>query len=95
MKTVFKRGDKVFDIRYGWGKVIGIAQNPNFVYPVLVLFNGFEATYTLDGAPLHGELRLLSFTEYEFVGFSQKRPSLFAQAVGKVKEVINKSLPKK
>ena len=76
-KQIFKVGDRVFHISYGWGVVKSI-DTGNF--PVLVSFEvegyddyvisfskcGFETSE--DKTPL------LSFTEYTLQGFSQERP---------------------
>ena len=79
MKTIFKVGDKVFDIQYGWGEVIEIivATKEDNMYPIEVMFPEQNATniYTEDGKwNEHDKLPRLSFTEYSIVGMSQKRP---------------------
>ena len=73
-KTVFKVGDKVFSIHYGWGKIIGIdADSP---YPVKVDFYKVSRlqTFLLNGSEIAKEVPTLSFTEYTLSGFSQERP---------------------
>ena len=53
MKTIFKVGDKVFDIFYGWGEVIEIivAKEEDNTYPIEVMFPDQTCTdiYTKDG----------------------------------------------
>lgn len=73
-KQIFKVGDKVYDIRYGWGEVIN--DNWSDVCPIRVKYeNGFSDTYTHYGS-WHQKFKnpLLSFTEYTIQGFSQERP---------------------
>lgn len=71
-KQIFKTGDRVFDIRYGWGKVIRITTD---MYPIEVLFKQYGIkTYTPSGSTEIEGFVSLSFTEYAFDGFSQKRP---------------------
>jgi hypothetical protein len=73
-KSIFKVGDKVFDIRYGWGIVEFIDVKSNF-YPINVSFGVLnEDCYTWDGRSYQGLLKVLSFTEYTLEGFSQERP---------------------
>lgn len=67
MKTIFKKGDKVFDIRYGWGEVTKVDTDSNF----FVEFSNDSRWYNLDYK------KLLSFTEYTLEGFSQERPCEF------------------
>ena len=77
MKTVFKVGDKVFDIRYGWGEVSNI-DNDEDLYPIHVIFNNIHDYYTWDGRDhdIDSLIPLLSFTEYTLQGFSQERPEV-------------------
>jgi hypothetical protein len=72
MKTVFKVGDKVFDMNHGWGVVNMIYSEG--LYPIFVKFMVSIQCYTLDGRlyPLYP--KTLSFTEYTLHGFSQERP---------------------
>jgi hypothetical protein len=72
-KSVFKKGDRVFDIHYGWGVIIEVVQD--FIYSIIVEFDGdnFES-YTYDGRINKGISAFLSFTEYKLEGFSQERP---------------------
>ena len=79
MKTVFKVGQKVFDIRYGWG-VVNETYNYSIMYPISVKFLRDNVTYTLDGRSYHAHLPLLSLTEYTIQGFSQERPVVLPEA---------------
>jgi hypothetical protein len=82
MKTVFKVGDKVYDARYGWGKVTDISFSTK--YPIEVAFdkcNGYNDYYTYAGLDhdLDSLTPLLSFTEYTLQGFSQERPEILPE----------------
>lgn len=76
METIFKKGDRVFDIAYGWGNVVEIQEWDR--YAVKVLFDEkCQHTYLFDGKyPSEGGYprKVLSFTEYTLEGFSQERP---------------------
>ncbi len=67
METVFKVGDRVFHILYGWGEVYCFTTSY-----VEVLFSS-EKRYFEKGS------MLLSFTEYNFQGFSQERPIILPE----------------
>lgn len=71
MESKFKKGDKVFDILFGWGEVIGMTDEK---YPVKVEFEEGSVGYTFDGKYLEEASPTLSFTEYALSGFSQERP---------------------
>ena len=76
METIFKKGDKVFDIRYGWG-VVTFVNTLAVDWPIEVLFDGKEELtddYTFDGRAFINYPPTLSFTEYTLEGFSQERP---------------------
>jgi hypothetical protein len=76
MEQIFKEGDKVFDIRYGWGLVVSVNILTND-WPVEVVFDGKEELfdeYTFDGRAFNNYPTTLSFTEYSLEGFSQERP---------------------
>ena len=91
-KQIFKKGDRVFDIVNGWGKII-------YTYNVdderlksvdlicAVRFeNGDEIYYSKNTA-----LKLLSFTEYGIdERFSQKRPIDYEKCIGKWGKFWNK-----
>ena len=85
-KKIFKVGDRVFDIRYGWGKVTNYEDTP--LYPIGVVFDEDDTQevifYTEDGKGHLGDKNsILSFTEYEFSGFSQKRITDYNKYIGK------------
>ena len=73
MKEIFKEGDRVFHVEYGWG-VVRFEESINF--PILVEFSEDEVmSFTLDGKETtESKQSLLSFTEYTLQGFSQERP---------------------
>lgn len=78
-KTVFKKGDKVFHIGYGWGEVIEIRNVDSF--PVVVNFNNEYIRFSNKGTEFfEDKMPLLSFTEYTLQGFSQERPMEFPEA---------------
>jgi len=74
METIFRKGDRVFHIHYGWGTVKLIDSDmPEF--PVGICFDLEERCwFTHDGRELNWEKPTLSFTEYTLEGFSQERP---------------------
>lgn len=81
-KSIFKVGDKVYDIRFGWGEVVAIIADRS--YPVEVDFNGCEETYTYTGQYIIEHVTpLLSLTEYTLQGFSQERSFDPQDCVGK------------
>lgn len=68
-ETIFKVGDKVFDINTGWSVVTKNDYHKD--YPILLENN---MMYTSDGKYLPSyQTPLLSFTEYTLQGFSQER----------------------
>ena len=79
-KQIFRVGDKVFDIRYGWGKVIKNRERETYIcYPIEVQFDkdGLQEdiVYTSCGKYHKNDaVNMLSFTEYTLEGFDQKRP---------------------
>lgn len=44
---MFKKGQRVFDIRFGWGTVLKVYKENG--YPVQVSYQGNKKAYTLDG----------------------------------------------
>lgn len=58
----FKKGDKVFDIRYGWGEVVLIKDGN--VFPVKVNFENYNKSYKKDGREIFDNNPSLSKTEY-------------------------------
>lgn len=85
MKTIFKVGDRVFDIRTGWGEVTHSYTSDweNLISDYLVcdvkFDNGEVCHYTKNGA-----LKSLSFTEYGFdKRFTQERFMDYEEYIGK------------
>lgn len=79
METIFKVGDRVFDIFYGWGEVINIiTDEPELEeYPIRVNFpkKGVILSYMKDGKfEVNDNFPRLSFTEYTLQGFTQEKP---------------------
>lgn len=85
MKTIFKVGDRVFDIRFGWGTVKEVLDTSYHNYPIIVFFDniGNVITYASDGSFGAGTPQMLSFTEYTLQGFTQERPINYDDYVGK------------
>lgn len=87
MKTIFKKGDRVFDIRFGWGKVV--YKDKEILFPIGVQFDDDDDSqeivfYTNDGKNMPSDkLPLLSFTEYTLQGFSQERSIDYDEYIGK------------
>lgn len=75
-KQIFRKGDKVFDVIYGWGKVTEVYCHQDRNYPVSVEFENSIIKYTHDGKwNTADSYSRLSFTEYGFDDrFSQERP---------------------
>jgi hypothetical protein len=78
METIFKVGDRVFDIHFGWGTVIEV-NRPIERASLLVRFDGMDEDDCLGFYKngYYGSFDIhprLSFTEYTFCGFSQERP---------------------
>jgi hypothetical protein len=78
METIFKVGDRVFDIHFGWGTVIEV-NRPIERASLLVRFDGMDEDDCLGFYKngYYGSFDIhprLSFTEYTFSGFSQERP---------------------
>lgn len=76
-KEIFKVGDRVYHIEYGWGVVTEI--NTSYRYGIEVEFDhpslNCAVSYTFDGKEFESSnTSLLSFTEYTLQGFSQERP---------------------
>lgn len=84
MKTIFEKGDKVFDIRFGWGVVIFMysfdwekEEDSKLVCDVKFK-NEEEVHYSKKVAS-----KLLSFTEYTFKGFNQIHKKDYSPYIGK------------
>ena len=84
-KQTFEKGDRVFDIFYGWGTVKEVLDTSYHNYPIIVFFDniGNVITYASDGSFGAGMPQMLSFTEYTLQGFSQERPVNYEEYVGK------------
>ncbi len=85
-EQIFKVGDRVFDIMYGWGVVEELHQDEERSYPLIVRFPGFDTLYyTRDGKSNTSDSHpILSFTEYGFDNrFSQERPINYEEYIGK------------
>ena len=85
-KQIFKVGDRVFDIMYGWGVVEELHQDEERSYPLIVRFPGFDTLYyTRDGKSNTSDSHpILSFTEYGFDNrFTQERPINYEEYIGK------------
>lgn len=87
-KEIFRIGDKVFDIRHGWGTIVKYNATQN--YPIEVEFDKDDLEeliyYTKYGKDYKlNDAGLLSFTEYDLVngGFSQERPINYEEYIGK------------
>lgn len=77
MKEIFKEGDRVFHVEYGWGVVIQVDKSVRYGIEVKFDEVSFDCgvSYTLDGKEFENSKQsLLSFTEYTLQGFSQERP---------------------
>jgi hypothetical protein len=92
---MYKVGDKVWDIRYGWGVVERNAEEVadencivKYRFPVRVRFEGGQqrASYTSDGRRVENENRILMFKEIENLESYIKKPK-DELVVGKLYEV--------
>ena len=86
METTFKVGDRVFDIRFGWGTVKHIQEDVSSYFPVNVLFDNDKSQNLKFYSSEFDEEKytnLLSFTEYTLQGFSQERPINYEDYIGK------------
>lgn len=81
-KEIFRVGDRVFDIRYGWGEIESI--DSTRAYPITAVFNGSKTNYTYKGESSTGNIQTLSFKEYGFDNrFSQERPVNYEDCIEK------------
>ena len=86
METIFKVGDRVYDIRFGWGTVKHIQEDVSSYFPVNVLFDNDKSQNLKFYSSEFDEEKytnLLSFTEYTLQGFSQERPINYEDYIGK------------
>ena len=72
-KEIFKVGDRVYCIAFGWGDIKEI-MNDNEKYPIKVDFMCGGYHFTSDGRFHELYAKCLSFTEYTLQGFAQERP---------------------
>ena len=85
-KQIFKVGDRVFDIRFGWGTVKHIEKDEDSYFPVNVLFDDDKNQNSKFYTAGHSDEKysnLLSFTEYTLQGFSQERLVNYEEYIGK------------
>lgn len=93
-KQIFKKGDRVFDIRFGWGTVID--DNRCLLYPIGVKFDKDNSkeiiVYTNNGiSDSSKKFSLLSFTEYKLQGFTLRRPLNYDDYIGKWGKFFNEN----
>lgn len=85
METIFKVGDRVYDIRFGWGIVnFTYSMDWNKVQPEFLVC---EVKFDKNKEPYNYTKKLatqmLSFTEYTLQGFSQERSMNYNEYIGK------------
>jgi hypothetical protein len=74
MERIFKEGDRVYCLIYGWGTICDLFDEVH-PYPIDVKFDRrSRSSYTDDGRLFEYSIKTLSFTEYTLEGFSQERP---------------------
>lgn len=72
---IFKVGDRVYHIDYGWGLIDYISDLKDELHPIQVTFEHETMYFTIDGRYYNtSKNKSLSFTEYTLQGFSQERP---------------------
>lgn len=77
METIFKVGDKVFDIAYGWGVVANVHSKEMDGFPIEVYYEGYgDEWYTSNGCSNINGIPVLAFSVYSLNGFNQERPEL-------------------
>lgn len=86
-KNLFEVGVKVWDFRYGWGKVVEI-KNDGYDYPVKVEFDETKdyCLYSKEGKEFHLLARTLFFEEIPIPASALERPRKTAEEM--VKECI-------
>ena len=67
-----QKGDEVWDIRYGWGKIINVkGAHPHGSYQFVASFSNrlgdFERTFTIEGKDLKCVNQTIFKTEMKFV----------------------------
>lgn len=79
----FEIGDRVFDIRYGWGEVESFEVELGWEN-VEIRFDNSLISYTVSGpGEIGDELCPLSFTEYSLQGFTKEKPIDYNKFIGK------------
>ena len=74
-KQIFKVGDRVFHIDFGWGVIDDISNSITDLHPIQVTFERDTEYFTPDGRFFdYSKNKSLSFTEYTLQGFNQERP---------------------
>ena len=85
MKTIFKKGDRVFDYIKGWGEIVHTySDNWEKVddnYTVCVV--KFDSSKEIIHFTKYLATKMLSFTEYTLQGFTQEKPVNYEEYVGK------------
>lgn len=83
-KRIFKVGDKVYDISFGWGEINYIYGDGKIIVNFKNLKKSISIIYEADGK-IGGGIKqpVLSFTEYTLQGFSQEKPIDYAEYEGK------------
>lgn len=76
-KQIFKVGDKVYCIVFGWGVVNKVRFDGD--YPIEVRFDNDYFCYTRNGCYIDTGKPTLSFTEYTLQGFTQERPIMLPE----------------
>ena len=83
-KEIFRIGDKVFDIIFGWGEVKSVSKNGEPIVFFKNIEGGIACLYTANGKSFtKNKHPMLSFTEYTLQGFSQERPIDYKDYIGK------------
>lgn len=67
--TIFEKGDKVFDIRWGWGKITNIEEDGVYI---VKFTNRHNPVWYLPWVVS----KILSYTEYKLDGQSLRKPQL-------------------
>ena len=71
-KQIFRKGDRVFDIRHGWGEVTDAEDKE-----IYIKYKNCSQMYS------PSNIGVLSFTEYTLKGFTQERPVNYEEYIGK------------
>ena len=83
-KEIFREGDKVFDVRHGWGEVIAVYNDRYVSVKFKKECDIFSCMYRFNGIFGKGdETSMLSFKEYTLQGFTQERPIDYTEYIRK------------